>query len=289
LSALTKIFVVLLVILSIVETAGMVVWVNRSQNFTKTMNDQTTKLKSAQAQVGNLTDQIALIAAERTQIQAAMQKQIDSKQQEVDALTRSVTDRDTQIAQLNSNLAQVTAAQKSATDALTVAQKTVDQQNTAIAALRTSELELQKRTAEQSFAINDWTNKYDVVNRQERDDREQIAQLQGDNEKMRLVIHKAGIADGAAPRTINGEPLVRVEGVIRSAQNINGVPFATISVGAADQVTKGMQFKIIDTRARDPFLGYLIVDKVEPNEAIGHLTGPHVNEVHEGAEVRTQL
>ena len=67
------------------------------------------------------------------------------------------------------------------------------------------------------------------------------------------------------------------------------MPFATISVGAADQVTKGMQFKVIDPTARDPFLGYLIVDRVEPNEAIGHLTGPHVNDVHEGAEVRTQL
>jgi hypothetical protein len=289
LSALTKIFVVLLVILSIVLTAGMVVWVNRSEHFITSNKTTMDQLKASKIEAANYNAQLGFAKSEVTAVQAAMQKQIDSKQQEVDALTRSVTDRDTQIAQLNSNLAQATAALKSGTDALTVAQKTVDQQNTAIADLRKSELDLQKRTAEQSFAINDWTNKYDVVNRQERDDREQIAQLQGDNQKMRDTIHKAGIAEGSTPRTINGEPLVRVEGVIRSAQNINGVPFATISVGAADQVTKGMQFKVIDTRAREPFLGYLIVDKVEPNEAIGHLTGPHVNEVHEGAEVRTQL
>ena len=50
-----------------------------------------------------------------------------------------------------------------------------------------------------------------------------------------------------------------------------------------------MQFKVIDPKAADPFLGYLIVDRVEPRQAFGHLYGPHIDEVHEGVEVRTQL
>lgn len=287
-SVLTKIFVVLLVILSIALTAGTVVWVNRSEHYAETGKTKTAKIAAQEAEIGNLRAQYALASTETESVRQAMQKQIDSKQQEADQLKAAITDRDTQIAQRDSNLAQLAAAQKSATDALTVAQKTVDQQNTAIADMRKNDLDLQKRVAEQSFAINDWTNKYDVVNRQERDDREQITQLESDNQKIRETLHKAGIAENST-RTVNGESLVRVEGVIRSAQKINGVPFATISVGAADQVTKGMQFKVIDPNARDPFLGYLIVDRVEPNEAIGHLTGPHVNEVHVGAEVHTQL
>ena len=287
-SVLTKVFVVLLVILSIALTAGTVVWVNRSEHFAETSKTRSAKIAAQDAQISNLNAQYSLASSETESVRQAMQKQIDSKQQEVDSLKAAITDRDTQIAQRDSNLSQLAAAQKSATDALTVAQKTVDQQNTAIADMRKADLDMQKRVAEQSFAINDWTNKYDVVNRQERDDREQITQLESDNQKIRETLHKAGIAENST-RTVNGESLVRVEGVIRSAEKINGVPFATISVGAADQVTKGMQFKVIDPTARDPFLGYLIVDRVEPNEAIGHLTGPHVNEVHEGAEVRTQL
>ena len=288
-SALTKIFIVLLVILSIAQTAGTVVWVNRTQNFVKAQNDIKANLAKKTAEASSALDQIALVTATKTQMQAQLQGQINSKQQEIDQLHQLVTDRDTQIAQLNNNLAQTTAAQKSATDALTVAQKTVDSTNQQIADLRKNDIDMQKRIAEQSFAITDWTNKYEVTNRQWRDAEEQVAQLQSDNRKYQETLHKAGITQDTNVKTINGESLVRVEGIVQSKQNIGGVPYATISVGSADQVTTGMQFKVIDPNARDPFLGYLIVDRVEPNQAIGHLTGPRINDVRIGAEVRTQL
>jgi len=287
-SALTKIFVVLLVILAIIQTAGSVVWVNRTQNYEKALKAVNAKYQSKLADVTDKDAQITLLNGQKTQIQSALQKQIDAERQNVETLRSAVNERDTQIAQLNANLAQATAAQKSTGDAIAVAQKTIDSANQTIGDLRKTQLDLEKRVAEQSLAINDWTNKYEVANRQWRDATEQIAQLQSDNQKKDEIIHKAGISINS-PRTINGEPLVRVEGVVRSKSNIGGVPYATISVGSADQVTKGMQFKVIDPNSHDPFLGYLIVDRVESNEAIGHLTGPRVNEVHAGVEVRTQL
>jgi hypothetical protein len=286
-SALTKIFVLLNVVLSIVLAAGMVVWVNRSENFVKTATTQSAALKLKDAQIASLRADNTLIGGERTQIQQSMQHQLDDMQKANMALQAQLNDKDTQIAQLNGNLAQATAAQKSANDALTVAQKMIDTQNTTLADSRKNETDLEKKNAELSFAVNDWTNKFEVVNRQERDDREQITQLQSDNRKYQETIHKNGLSENGP--TLNGESLVKVAGVVRSAQNIGGVPYATIDVGAADQVTKGMQFKVIDPKAADPFLGYLIVDRVEPRQSFGHLTGPHINEVHEGVEVRTQL
>jgi hypothetical protein len=286
-SALTKIFVLLVVVLSIVMTAGTVVWVNRSENFAKTGAAQAAALKMKDAKIASLTADVALIGGERTQIQQSMQHQLDDLQRANMTLQAQLNDKDTQIAQLNGNLAQATAAQKSANDALTVAQKMIDTQNTTLADSRKSETDLQKEKAELSFAVTDWTNKFEIVNRQERDDREQITQLQNDNRKYQETIHKNGLSENGP--TLNSESLVKVNGVVRSAQKIGGVPYATISVGQADQVTKGMQFKVIDPSARDPFLGYLIVDRVEPRQSFGHLTGPHVNEVHEGVEVRTQL
>lgn len=286
-SALTKIFVVLNVLLSIVLAAGVVVWVNRSENFVKSATANNAKLKADEARIASLTSENSLLGAERTQIQQSMQHQIDDGRKANDSLQASVADKDTQIAQLNANLAQATAAQKSANDALTVAQKMVDTQNTTIADLRKTGVDQDKKNAELSFAVNDWTNKFEVVNRQERDDREQITQLQNDNRKYQELLHKNGIAENST--SAGGESLTKVSGVIRSAQKIGGVPYATIDVGGADAVTKGMQFKVIDPKASDPFLGYLIVDRVEPRQAFGHLYGPHIDEVHEGVEVRTQL
>jgi hypothetical protein len=287
-SALTKIFVVLVVLLAIIQTAGMVVWINRSEQFQTSIKKLKDDVKAKEAEKASTAAQMAMVSGQKDQLQQIMQKQIDAGKQEIEALKGAMVSKDTQLAEVNSNLAQSSAAGKSASDALTVAQKTVDQQTGAINDLRKSELALQQRVAEQSFAINDWTNKYEVVNRQERDDREQITQLSGDNQKLKDTLHKAGVTEASA-RNLTGESLVRVEGVVRKAENIQGIPYATISVGAADQVTKGMQFKVIDPKSPNPFLGYLIVDRVEPNEAVGHLTGPRINLVHEGVEVHTQL
>ena len=48
-SALTKIFVVLNVLLSIVLAAGVVVWVNRSENFVKAATANNARLKADEA------------------------------------------------------------------------------------------------------------------------------------------------------------------------------------------------------------------------------------------------
>ncbi len=77
-----------------------------------------------------------------------------------------------------------------------------------------------------------------------------------------------------------------IRGVVKAKMNVGGVDYATILVGSADSVTKGMQFRVID-RTRQQFLGYLTVDAVEPNESSGHLTGPAVTAVQKGNEVRT--
>lgn len=288
-SVLTKTFVLLVIILAIIETAGMVVYVNRSQNFVTADKSQKAAIALQTAKIASLTAENQLMGDQKTQIQQAMQRQLDDANKKNDQLQSQLADRDTQLAQVNANLAQVTAAQKSATDALTVAQKTIDTQGQTIADARKNLDDLAKKSAELSFAVNDMTNKYEVVNRQERDDREQIAQLQSDNKRYQDTLHKNGLSEGSS-RTLTGEPLVKVAGTVRSVQNIGGVPYATISIGAADQVTKGMQLKVIDPKQQDPFLGYLIVDRVEPNEAFGHLTGPRINSVRANeAEVRSQL
>lgn len=285
-SALTKIFVVLLVVLSIVETAGMVVYVNRSEQFATTVKNLNGKLAAATAEVGSANDKAAMANTARQQLQQQMQAQIDAKVAQLNTIQGQLASEAARVAELEGNVAQMAAANKSANDALQVAQKSYDTINTQMADLRKAHTDLEKQYAEATFAINDLTNKYDVTNRNWRDANEQITQLNSELQKARDTLHRAGIA---ANTNVQGEPLLNVQGVVRSKQNIGGIPYATISVGSADQVTKGMQFKVIDPQARNPFLGYLIVDRVEPNQAIGRLEGPHVNEVHPGVQVRTQL
>jgi hypothetical protein len=48
-----------------------------------------------------------------------------------------------------------------------------------------------------------------------------------------------------------------------------------------------MKFNIVDTNGGE-FLGFLTVDHVQPNEAIGQVEGK-VEKIQKGVEVKTQL
>jgi len=288
-SALTKTFVLLLVVLSLVETAGIVVYVNRAQYFSKALTDIRAEANQEKVKAATATDAANLAEVARSQAQSDLQNFRNLSQQTTDGLRAAGFEKDTQIAQLNNNLLQTTAAQKSAGDALLVAQKAVDMQNTQMAELRKQSLDLQKRDLENSLALIALNSKYDTVNRQWRDVTEQNAELQNNYRSVSESAKRAGVSLNKDAPVLNPEAMVKVEGVVRSKSNVNGIDMATISVGSADQVTRGMRFSVIDPHSSDPFLGYLIVDKVEPNEAIGHLNGPRVNQIRAGVEVRTQL
>ena len=94
----------------------------------------------------------------------------------------------------------------------------------------------------------------------------------------------ASIAPGQTPGVAP-----RINGVVREVRTIAGLPYATISVGSADNVTKGMQFNIVQRNGA--FLGKLTVDTVELNDATGRIAGPpdKLSLVQPGVEVKTQL
>jgi hypothetical protein len=286
-SALTKVFVLLLVLLSIVQTAGVVVFVNREQNLAAALKGQKDAFARASTEAATNKSDLDSAVQRYTALQAELQNNRNLTNQLIEQLRGANADKDAQIAQLTSQVQLATAAQKGATDALSVAQKSIDSQNTQIADLRKSNMELDKRSSEDNIQNADLTNKFDTVNRQWRDSLEQNTQLQNDAKALREKLQRAGISDNSP--TINFEPLVRVEGVVNKRETVNGVQMATISIGSADQVTKGMQLKVIDPSSNDPFLAYIQVDRVEPNQAIGHLSGPHVDQVRPGSAVRSQL
>ena len=58
------------------------------------------------------------------------------------------------------------------------------------------------------------------------------------------------------------------------------------SAAGAPNVVKGMKFHVVNN---SEFLGYLIIQSTEPNEATGVLDGPGVERVHTGDPVKTQL
>ncbi|HEY0010276.1 MAG TPA: hypothetical protein VGB55_16255, partial [Tepidisphaeraceae bacterium] len=100
-----------------------------------------------------------------------------------------------------------------------------------------------------------------------------------------------GVPDAQVQReagTRAGAPAIN--GVIRNRRTIAGKEYATISIGTQDQVSKGMQFNILDKESGQ-FLGVMKVDVVDANEAMGQITasGGNLAQIKAGNIVRTQI
>lgn len=285
-SPLTKIFVILLVIFSLLLTAGTVVFVN-------TQTATTASLKAAQdaasAQAAIAARATADLSSEKAASQVAQNAllaQIETIKNNQNRTQQEIADRDVKLAAATADKAMMSANIATLTDALKASEDSRSKQQEQLASLRQTSDQIQTQNAQLNTQINDLTNKLDVTERDRRFLAEQNAELKQQGEKAAAALKDAGIdINAVAAGTKAGAP--NVTGVIRSTRQIANLPYATISVGSSDNVAKGMEFKVID-RDAGKFLGTLTVDSVEPNESTGHLSGPHVDAIKPGTEVRTQ-
>src|SRR5205823_4019058 len=147
------------------------------------------------------------------------------------------------------------------TDAVKALQDANSKQADQLASLLQSKDQAVTQAAQMSTTINELTNRLEVTERERRNFAEQLEQERQNTGKLSGAVRDLGgnvdsVLAGAGP-TGRGAP--RINGVVRDVRTIAGVPYATISVGSADGVTKGMEFKIVD-RATGNFLGLLTVD-----------------------------
>jgi hypothetical protein len=291
LSFLTKFFIVLHVVLTMLFVAATIVWVNKVEDF-------QVSLKAAKADAGaanrRADDAQAAAATARTDF-AALQAQsaatVDAVRKDRDKALGTVHERDAalasaqqQVASAGAQLQAVTAALKTAQTSNATLQQQLDQ-------TRQASDKLQQENTQLLTANADLNSRQQVALRQNRNLNEEL-----DQARNQLADQRAGggaaTASAAVPAGSTETGGVRTEqpinGVIRDIKNVNGVLTATISVGSNDNVKEKMQFNVIDREAGN-FLGYFVVDRVEQNESVGRLSGPRVNQMKAGNEVRTQL
>ncbi|MCC6424561.1 MAG: hypothetical protein IT447_13890 [Phycisphaerales bacterium] len=287
-SALTKLFVVLLVVCSMLLTASVVVFVNKVENFAQTNKQLDAQLSEARRLKEQAQADLSASNVRAEEAIAQASRQIGDKNTQINALQQKVAEQGVQVADLSSKvqlqalaLTQATEGQKAAQD---MAGRLHDQTGT----LRTTLDQLTKNNSDLNATVSDLTNKLEVTTRDLRFTREQLTEAQNKSEKLAAKVRDLGgnPSQLASAGTKAGAPAIN--GVVRDVRTIEGVPYATISVGSSDNVTKGMQFNVID-RDHGVFLGILTVDTVEPNESLGRLEGPRTGDIRTGSEVRTQL
>jgi hypothetical protein len=286
LSPLTKIAILFHVVMSLVLAAGLIVFVNRTDNFKTTNLSLTSELARTK---GELTDSQKDAADQRSAADMARLardvavadglKQAATLQKDISDLKASLAE-----AQSSGKMLQVTQ------DNLTAALNASEAQRTAQAAIldstRKDNNDLTTKYSQSQLAISDLTERLEVATRNLTNSMETVAEDKEKIEADEARIKDAGIAVSGPAGVQGGAPPINA--VVRSTRAINGIPYATISVGADAQVKEGMKFSVID-RDKGNFLGELTIQQVDEKESTGKLEGPKISEVHSGTEVRTQL
>ena len=291
-SALTKVFILLHVVMSMLLAAGLIVFVNRVDDFQLAARTQKATLARAEAQAQEARAELEVEKTVRANAVQANQVRIQQMQAELAQRDQQILDLRSQLAEAQSQTATAQAALTSNTEALKVAQQNVGTLQGQLAQIRQSHDKLMQQFTEANLSINDLGARLSQTDRQRRDLQEQVADLQQRLANAGAEGARAQGPGGARdPQTAGGRisPNINVNGVIREKRVIAGVPYATSSIGSADAVQRGMRLRVLGGRGGQEFLGYVDVTNVEPDEAIGVLRGPRVNEVTVNNQVVSNL
>jgi hypothetical protein len=284
-SVLTKIFVVLLVVLSLVLSAATITFVAKTDDFSKANTELKTSLDTANAKASeaerlrselnaSLTSQLAQATSERDAART-------SQKQDTLALAQAKADlaaRDGQIALLTSvkdNDSKVLAGIAARNEATQKRVTELEQQN----------LKLTSELGEANRSLATAQQRETFATASSREANEKLVELKAIVDRLSGALRDRGVnPESVTGGVAAGAPAIN--GVVSAKLDIGGVPYAKISVGSDDAVSVGMTFNVVD-RASGNFLGKLTIRQVNPNEAIGSLEGPGVGDIRAGNEVRT--
>jgi DNA repair exonuclease SbcCD ATPase subunit len=286
-NALTKLFVVLLVVVSLLSSAGFIVFVNQVQNFKVSLASVNGQLATSQSAVQSAKQMAGSLQSQLDQraTELAQQRQKNADLEAANATTVAGLNATIASQQTDSRIA--AASMVNVTAALTASETLRGKLNEALTLARTDSDTANKKYLDDEIAINRLQQEGDTTRRKATDLGEQLAQAQQENDRLSTRLKEAGIDPNGSSAVARSAPPINA--VVRQTGETNGIPYATISVGSAEQVTKGMVFQVID-RAAGKYLGELTINAVDLHEATGKLEGPGVTAVRAGTtEVRTQL
>jgi cell shape-determining protein MreC len=289
LSPITKLFVALHVLVSAMLVAGVIVFVNKQEDFRATATAATAAQQRAEKQRADETNAMTAEVATYKQNITALTSTIDNLKQQLAQAQQKTNEQAAAIADASSKATLQLAENAKLAEGMKASQDAQTKLNDAVAELRKN-LDTRVTEASQLNArISDLTNQLDVSERERRFAVEQLTQARADIERLGTQAKAAGVELDSPTAVAAGAKVgPPINGVIREVDTIHGALFATISVGSADSVTKGMQFNVVE-RGTGRFLGLLTVTAVEANESTGRIAGPGVASIAPGAEVKTQL
>ncbi|MEX0777237.1 MAG: hypothetical protein WD042_16155 [Phycisphaeraceae bacterium] len=279
-SVLTKVFVVLVTVLSIAFVAMTVVFVANTENFREQAVSLKEELSGAQKTNHILQGDLAAASAEKAKTLADLNAELEGL---TSALNKQVGDtaglqqaldaKNREFAALSADLTGVKVAMQQNVQILDATLAELKQKRDDLVKAQTDAIQVRNRNDELDSTVKALENQVRYMKEQLAMSQEEIARLEG-------LVAQGG---AGAQETTSPLPDVRIEGKITRVQDVSGKTFVQISVGRADRVLPRMKFLI----SRDgKFMGNLIIQSVDERASAGVVELPQ-GAIQEGDLVMT--
>lgn len=273
-SPLTKAFVVLVTVLSVLLVALVVPYVAQTEDYESQIRALTGKVASAELSA-RIAEQKNSAANEREQeIKSRHSQQIEDLtkerirlQTERDDAKAEATQGNRALAQLKAELSRLSAAAVQDANLLTVTTADLKQTRQALVDAQTKLVQLGDRN-------NELESQRDSLNRQVSRLGEKMVSLEQGNVELRGILAKVPtqyreqISTGETakiPHPANNP----IAGTITDVQSAAGTQLVQVDVGSKDGVEANMKFIV---HRNDQYVGTFVVDRVESAIAAGRIT-----------------
>ena len=284
-SVLTKLFVVLLIICSLLLTAATVVFVNRTEDFHRAA--VLSEERANRFQRDKETAQRDADAARQRESEAMniANGKVGDALAKINQLSQDVAGKDAEINGLKAKLAVNDATITVQAEGLKTMGENLGNVATRNKALTDEADKLKVRNAELFEATTDFQKRLEEAERERRFLTEQLTQVRADYTKATNALREHGWSLETPRKAV---ALPDLKGYIQDVKTDQGRTFATISLGSKEHVEKGMEFSVVD-QTEGTFLGKFIVDTVDPDTSFGRLEGPRVQNVRRENLVLSRL
>lgn len=272
-SVLTKVFVVLVTVLSILLVALFVPFVAKTENYKEQVRLAKTEAEGARQTAAQRQTEINTMQNKQTEAYVQLQSAKALVDQQVLALNDRLAQSEKEgleakadLVKREADLTQLSAATKLSTQLQEAMEAELRDRRTAMVSQQTRMIELQDR-------IEEITSQLQAAERQRKRDAERLVDLETQLAETTKRLAQGGgpvAANVTAPTTpATFESSVPINGSVTKVEKVEGDSFAQINVGSAGGVEENMRFLV---HRGDVYLGTLVITAVDTNAASGRMT-----------------
>lgn len=267
LSSLTKAFVVLVTVLSVVLVALIVPFVAKIENFANTTDKLKTErtqareaARIAEGELSAVQTRLSELATAHGSQKAKLTAQIIELQSALDKARDQVNQERAGLADLKTAFSRLTSANEQANRLLAVLNDELKTGRKQMVDLRTKVIELTDKNNELSSLVLS----YDRNLRRLKEENTAMA------EQLEALVQTGGQVP-AASAELPAAPLVAhpISGRVTRVDAATDTTFVEVNIGRKDGMAEGMD--LIVYRGEDEYLGTLMIDKVDSTASAGHM------------------